>query len=61
MSLKAFHILFILLSIVLAAGCAAWAYVNQTAAAFGIVSAIAGVGLVFYGLWFLKKSRKIIV
>ena len=61
MSLKAFHILFILLSILLAMGCAAWAYLNQTAAAFGIVSAILAVALVFYGLWFVKKSRKIIV
>ncbi len=61
MSLKVFHVFFILLTIVLAAGCAVWAYVNQTAAAFGIGSAMTAVALVLYGLWFLKKSRKIIV
>jgi hypothetical protein len=61
MSLKAFHVVFILLAIVLAAGCALWAYVWQTAAAFGVVSGLVAVSLVIYGIWFLKKSRKIIV
>lgn len=61
MSLKAFHILFILLAILLAAGCAAWAYVFQAEAAFGICSAIVAVSLIIYGIWFVRKSRKIIV
>jgi hypothetical protein len=61
MSLKVFHVLFILLSILLAAGCAVWALVNHTALAFGVVSAIVAVGLVIYGIYFVKKSRKIIV
>jgi hypothetical protein len=61
MSLKAFHILFITLAILLAAGCAAWAYVFQAEAAFGISSACVAVTLVVYGIWFLKKSRQIIV
>jgi hypothetical protein len=61
MSLKAFHVIFIILATLLAAGCALWAYVNQAAAAFGIISAIVAVTLVIYGIWFLKKSRKIIV
>lgn len=61
MSLKAFHILFIILAILLAAGCAVWAAVNQAPAAFGIVSAVVAVALVIYGICFLKKSRKIIV
>jgi uncharacterized membrane protein SirB2 len=60
MSLKIFHIFFILLSIVLSAICAAWSFVNQTALPFGIASAIAGIALVIYGIWFLKKARKII-
>jgi hypothetical protein len=60
MSLKAFHILFILLAALLAAGCAAWACVNHIVA-FGIVSAVVAVALVIYGIWFLRKSRKIIV
>jgi hypothetical protein len=61
MSLKAFHIIFIILATLLAAGCALWSYVNHATAAFGIVSAIVAVALVIYGIWFLKKSRKIIV
>ncbi len=61
MSLKAFHILFIILATLLAAGCAAWAVVNQAPVAFGIISAIVAVALFIYGIWFLKKSRKIIV
>ncbi len=61
MSLKSFHILFIIFATLLAAGCAAWSLVNQAAPGFGIVSAAAAVALVVYGIWFLKKSRKIIV
>jgi hypothetical protein len=61
MSLKVFHVLFIAVAILLAAGCTAWSYVNQAAALFGISSAIVAVALVIYGIWFLKKSRNIIV
>ena len=61
MSLRAFHILFIFLSIVLAAGCATWAFVNGAGTAFGVVSAIAAVGLSIYFVYFLKKSRRIIL
>jgi uncharacterized membrane protein YfbV (UPF0208 family) len=61
MSLKAFHIIFIILAVLLAAGCAAWSYFNHAAAGFGIISAIVAVSLVVYGIWFLKKSRSIIV
>ncbi len=61
MSLKVFHILFIILAILLATGCAALAAVNQAPAAFGIISGIVAVALVIYGICFLKKSRNIIV
>jgi hypothetical protein len=61
MSLKAFHIIFIILATLLALGCAAWSYVNHTAAAFGVISAVVGLALVIYGIWFLRKSRNIIV
>jgi hypothetical protein len=60
MSLKAFHIVFIVLSILLAAGCAAWSFLNQIALPFGIASGVSGLALVVYGIWFLKKSRRII-
>ena len=61
MSLKAFHVLFIIVSILLAVGCAAWSWVNGTSPAFGYGSAAAAVALVCYGVWFVKKSRRIIV
>ncbi len=61
MSLKGFHILFICLSILLAAGCAVWSFVNGVALAFGVVSCATAVALVIYGIYFLRKSRKLIV
>ena len=60
MSLKGFHIVFITLSILLAIGCAAWSFTNQTALPFGIASVVAAVALLFYGAWFIRKSKKII-
>ena len=60
MSLKAFHIVFIVLATLLAIACAVWSFANQTAEGFGIGSAIAAVALIVYGVFFIKKSRKII-
>jgi hypothetical protein len=63
MSLKAFHLLFIALSIVLAAFMAAWA-ANQYRAlhetgyiATAVVSAAAGAGLAVYVTKFRRKVR----
>jgi hypothetical protein len=61
MSLRAFHILFILLTILLAIGCAAWSFVNETAFGFGVASTAVAVGLVVYGVWFIKKTGRIIL
>jgi len=61
MSLRAFHILFIVLAILLAAGCAAWGFANGLAPAFGIVCAVLSVALAVYGVYFFKKSRKLIL
>jgi hypothetical protein len=61
MSLKAFHILFILLSVLLAAGCAWWAFANNASAIFGGASAAVAVGLLVYGIYFIRKSRKLIL
>ena len=44
MSLRAFHILFIVLSALLAAGCAWWAFANGAALAFGFISAAVASG-----------------
>jgi hypothetical protein len=60
MSLKGFHIVFIILSVLLTAGFAGWAFSNETALPVGIGSAVLSVLLVIYGIWFVKKSRNII-
>jgi hypothetical protein len=65
MSLKAFHILFVAASIVLSFGFAAWALAQYSNSrdglmlVFGLGSGAAGVGLVFYGRYVLKKLKKI--
>lgn len=60
MSLKAFHIVFIVLSILLCIACAAWAFSNHAADGFGIGASIAAVALIVYGIWFVRKARNII-
>jgi hypothetical protein len=60
MSLKAFHIFFIALSIILSIGCAVWAFANGVEPVFGIASAVVAVVLIIYGRFFLKKSKGII-
>jgi len=65
MSLKAFHVVFITFSTLLAFGFAAWEVKMFTEVrhtvdlAFGIGSAVAGVGLLVYGRYFLKKLKHI--
>lgn len=61
MSLKGFHIFFIFLSVLLAAGCAAWSFANGVALPFGISACVVGVSLVVYGVYFIRKSRNLIV
>ncbi len=65
MSLKAFHIVFVTASVLLAFGFAAWAFVNYAdsgrladlaTAAGGLLS---GIGLLVYGRYFLKKLKNI--
>jgi hypothetical protein len=61
MSLRAFHILFIVLAILMAAGCAWWAFANGVAPAFGISCVVVAIGLVIYAVYFLKKTKKLIL
>jgi hypothetical protein len=61
MSLKGFHIFFIALSILLAAGCAAWSFLNGVAPGFGVFCVLVAVGLIIYGVSFIRKSRKLIL
>ena len=65
MSLKAFHIIFIIASILLAFGFAAWCFNEYSdhrrrfELISGIVSTGAGVGLIFYFKYVLKKLKNI--
>jgi hypothetical protein len=61
MSLKGFHIFFILVAILLAAGCAVWGFMNGLSPIFGFTCCGLGVALIGYGIYFLRKSRKLII
>ncbi|MER3523150.1 MAG: hypothetical protein C4326_03575 [Ignavibacteria bacterium] len=65
MSLKAVHIFFITLSILLALGFAAWEIQRYIATGelvdliSGIFSFVIAVGLIVYGLYFLRKLKHV--
>lgn len=65
MSLKAFHLVFITASVLLAFGFGAWSLVGYSDygrtvdLVFGIGSIGAGVGLIVYGRYFLRKLKRI--
>ena len=65
MSLKAFHIFFIAVSVLLAFGFGGWSLVRYADAApvlylvMGVLSLIAGVLLILYGIRFLRKLRHV--
>ena len=65
MSLKAFHLVFIVASILLAFGFGAWELKAWTETQgmreliFGLGSVTAGAGLVVYARYFLKKLKNV--
>jgi hypothetical protein len=65
MSLKAFHLVFIIASTLLAFGFGAWELNAYHVAGammdlvFGVLSLAAGVGLIFYGRYVFKKLKNI--
>ena len=66
MSLKAFHIVFIVASILLAFGFATWAFVNageengnSSLKIYGFGSAAVGTVLIGYAIYVLKKLRNV--
>ena len=65
MSLKAFHIFFISLSIVLSIGVGSWGVSNYLgeggtgSLVLGIVFCLTGLALVIYGRGFLRKMKEI--
>lgn len=65
MSLKAFHVVFISASVLLAFGFTAWCLSGSPQAVSGgrlaaaLTAAASGLGLVAYEVWFLKKMRRL--
>ena len=65
MSLKAFHIVFILMSTLLALGFAGWSVMAYSSGGNTVhllaagVSVISGAGLIVYGIRFLKKLKHV--
>jgi hypothetical protein len=65
MSLKAFHIVFITFSTLLAFGCGAWCVWIDTMEATraytlgAIVSFAAALALIVYGCWFWRKMKRL--
>ena len=65
MSLKAFHLVFISAAVLLAFGFGIWLARNffSGGGAMNLISALlsfgAGIGLIFYELYFLKKTRDV--
>jgi hypothetical protein len=63
MSLKTFHIFFIVVSILFSFGFSWWELTSfrtmgqSIDLAFTIISIITGIGLAFYCAWFIKKSH----
>jgi hypothetical protein len=58
MSLKAFHLIFVTLLTSLSFGCAVWAFADGNPI-FGGISVAAGILVIIYGIYFLKKFKKI--
>ena len=66
MSLRTFHIVFVTMSTLLFAFLAVWAFAfsgdrTSVITALGAVSALAGVAMPVYGVYFYKKVRNIIL
>ena len=66
MSLKAFHLIFITAASALAFGCGVWGLKNFFSEGksvgdliFGLGSLAAGIGLIFYERYFLKKLKRV--
>ena len=66
MSLKAFHVIFITAASALAFGCGAWGlkdYFSADGGVFNLIFALgsfaAGIGLIFYERYFLKKLKNV--
>lgn len=65
MSLKNFHIAFIIICVLFTGGFAAWCFLvpglPSMFTAMGWISAIGALSLLVYGVRFLKKSKNVII
>ena len=61
MSLKIFHLCFIILCTLLCAGVAWWCFANKVGDVYGYAFAAFAVLLPIYGAWFLKKTKKLVL
>jgi len=68
MSLKSFHVFFIVLAVLSSLGFALWTFTMGGAelatgeGALGVFSGLVGLALAIYGVWFVvRKSRRIII
>ncbi len=63
MSLRAFHVLFIVVSIILAFAFGGWALRVEPGGvlyrAMGVASLVVGAGLVGYAAWFVRKTKRL--
>ena len=65
MSLKAFHVFFVSLSVLCALGFGAWSIADYlrtgrgSVLTLGILGFVAAAALVWYGLWFLRKLKNV--
>ena len=65
MSLKAFHIVFIIVSVLLSFGFGVWgiythlSFGNVTFLIMGVISFVIGIALIIYGINFMKKLKHI--
>lgn len=60
MSLRIFHICFIIISTLLCAFVAWWCFANKVEKIYAWIFAAAAAVLPPYGIWFLRKSRKLV-
>ncbi len=58
MSLKAFHLIFVTLLTSLSFGCAAWAF-SDGLMFWGVTGIVVGLLVIVYGIYFLKKLKRI--
>ncbi len=65
MSLKAFHVFFVIVSVLCALGFGAWSITEYlrtgkgSVLLLGILGFAAAAALVWYGLWFLRKLKNV--